>query len=297
MSKRFINRQGIPKGDFIMGLLASFWNISSNVRLILKHKTAISRAELFFAYVKLLLKSFFFAVLLRAKIKKEKIFGFKLSFFSYPAFLMSFDEIFIKKGYYFNSKKSNPFIIDCGANIGLATIFFKKLYPKSRIISFEPDKRVFEMLKKNIEINKLRNVELHNKAIYGSEGKIRFYFDSKNPASLAMSTDKKRMPKSSVKVDATTLSSYIKGEVDFLKMDIEGAEDAAIEELSRERKLGMIREMAVEYHHHIDEKKDKLSNILNILEKNGFGYQLSTSFESPFIGKKFQDVIIYAYRK
>lgn len=297
MSKTFINQYRILKNDFIMGILASFWNISSNVRLIFRHKTAISRAELFFAYIKLVLKSFFFVVLLRVNIKKEEIFGFKLGFFSYPAFLMSFDEIFIKKGYYFNSKKNNPFIIDCGANIGLATIFFKKLYPKSRIISFEPDKRAFELLKKNIEINKLEYVELHNKAIHNSEGKIRFYFDAGNPASLAMSTDKKRMPKSSVIVDAAALSKHIKGEVDFLKMDIEGSEELVIEELSAKNKLKMVREMVIEYHHHIDENQDKMSNILNILEKNGFGYQFDTAFAAPFIGKKFQDMLIYAYRK
>ena len=275
-----------------MRILASFWNISSNVRLILSHRTAISRAELFFTYLKLILKSFILVVLLGARPKKEKIFGFKLSFFSYPAFLMSFDEIFIKKDYYFNAEKTSPRIIDCGANIGLATIFFKKLYPKSRIISFEPDKRVFEMLKKNTEINKLESVELHNKAVSGSKGKIMFYFDQKNPASLAMSTNKKRMPKSSTKVNAAMLSKHIKEEVDFLKMDIEGAEGIVIEEMSSKNKLRLIKEMVIEYHHHIDKKKDNLSKILGILEKSGFGYQLNTAFATPLIGKKFQDVII-----
>ncbi len=280
-----------------MGILASFWNISSNVRLILNHRTAISRTELFFTYLKLVLKSFILVVLLGARPKKEKIFGFKLSFFSYPAFLMSFDEIFIKKDYYFNAKKTSPRIIDCGANIGLATIFFKKLYPKSRIIAFEPDKRAFELLKRNMEVNRLRGIELHNKAVSDSEGKIMFYFDQKNPASLAMSAYKKRMPKSSLKVNATTLSKHIKEEVDFLKMDIEGAEGIVIGEMSSKNKLRLIKEMVIEYHHHIDKKKDNLSKILGILEKSGFGYQLNTDFAAPLIGKKFQDVIIYAYRK
>ena len=280
-----------------MGIFASFWNISSNVRLILSHRTAISRAELFFTYLKLILKSFILVVLLGARPKKEKIFGFKLSFFSYPAFLMSFDEIFIKKDYYFNAEKTSPRIIDCGANIGLATIFFKKLYPKSRIISFEPDKRVFEMLKKNTEINKLESVELHNKAVSGSEGKIMFYFDQKNPASLAMSTDKKRMPKASVKVNATMLSKHIKEEVDFLKMDIEGAEGIVIEEMSSKNKLRLIKEMVIEYHHHIDKKKDNLSKILGILEKNNFGYHISSAPDGIAQKAKFQDILIYAYKK
>jgi hypothetical protein len=37
----------------------------------------------------------------------------------------------------FKTDSRNPIIIDCGANIGVATIYFKRLYPDSRILSFE----------------------------------------------------------------------------------------------------------------------------------------------------------------
>jgi FkbM family methyltransferase len=43
-----------------------------------------------------------------------------------------------------------PLIIDCGANIGLASVFFKAEFPKAEIYAVEPDSRNFEILKRNI---------------------------------------------------------------------------------------------------------------------------------------------------
>ena len=280
-----------------MGILESLWNIRQNLHMITSNKTRLSRTSIFLAYLKLILKSFLFVLILRIKLTKENLFGFKVRFFSYPALIMMFDEIFIKKEYYFNSEKKNPFVIDCGANIGLATLFFKKLYPQSRIIAFEADVKAFELLKQNVENNRLKNVELHNKALYNKEGKIKFYYDPKNPSSLAMSTEKKRMDKAAAVVSSTTLSSHINEEVDFLKMDIEGAEGIVIEEMSSKNKLRLIKEMVIEYHHHIDKKKDNLSKILGILEKNNFGYHISSTPNGITQKAKFQDILIYAYHK
>jgi FkbM family methyltransferase len=42
----------------------------------------------------------------------------------------------------------SPYIIDAGANIGLSIIYFKKKYPNSKIVAFEPDKLIFNILKK-----------------------------------------------------------------------------------------------------------------------------------------------------
>ena len=176
-------------------------------------------------------------------------------------------------------------------------IFFKKLYPKSKIIVFEPDKKTFEKLKINAERNNFKDVELFNKAVYNSKGTIKFYCDSNNPGSLAMSTNKKRFHKSYKIVDSDILSNYIKKSVDFLKVDIEGAEALVIEELSKKNKLKLIKQMVIEYHHHIDPKDDKFSKILRILEENDFGYKISSTLKSPLNREKFQDILIYAYKK
>jgi hypothetical protein len=98
-------------------------------------------------------------------------------------------------------------------------------------------------------------------------------------------------------VNTTALSQHIDLTVDFLKMDIEGAEFSVLEELDQAGKLGLIKEMSIEYHHHIHDDSDTLSDLLSILERNNFGYLLRGSFGSPPRKGKFQDLMIYAYRK
>lgn len=64
----------------------------------------------------------------------------------------------------FNNIKNATFI-DIGANCGIATIILAKQNPESTIISFEPDKKIFEFLSNNIKLNNLTNIILHNKAV------------------------------------------------------------------------------------------------------------------------------------
>jgi FkbM family methyltransferase len=48
------------------------------------------------------------------------------------------------------SNGQKPIIIDAGANIGLATLWFKAQYPKATVIAIEPDLENFAMLKENV---------------------------------------------------------------------------------------------------------------------------------------------------
>jgi FkbM family methyltransferase len=47
------------------------------------------------------------------------------------------------------SQGLSPLIIDCGANIGLASVWFAKNFPEARIYAIEPDGRNFELLQAN----------------------------------------------------------------------------------------------------------------------------------------------------
>ncbi len=64
--------------------------------------------------------------------------------------MLVYREIFIKQHYEFLVKKSPEVIIDAGANIGLASIYFANKYPKAKIIAIEPEKGNFAILKKNV---------------------------------------------------------------------------------------------------------------------------------------------------
>jgi hypothetical protein len=129
---------------------------------------------------------------------------------------------------------------------------------------------------------------------------VDFFVDPENPVSLGSSTIRNRSPKGKTSVQQVKLSSFIDRELHFLKLDVEGAEDAVLHDLVTSGAIGKIDQMVVEYHHHIDKDEDEFSDFLGKLEESGFGYQISTSY--PFDarvrrGNTFQDVQVYAYRK
>jgi Methyltransferase FkbM domain len=85
--------------------------------------------------------------------------------------------------------------------------------------------------------------------------------------------------------------------VELLKMDIEGAETEVIEELAESGKLKFIKQMILEYHHHLNPEEDHLCRVLCALERSGFGYQISSMSAAPFVPKLVQPMLIYAYQR
>ena len=90
------------------------------------------------AYLTLLWFPILEQLFLKTKKVKIKLFDYTVSAFNYYSFQSLLIEIFINKSYLFKSAKPDPFILDCGANIGMATLLFKKLYPNAIINCFEP---------------------------------------------------------------------------------------------------------------------------------------------------------------
>lgn len=116
------------------------------------------RFKLFFDYFRILAKGQIFYKFFH--FKGERFLSYYIITPDYTEFFPLFRDIFIRKDYYFETKSSSPYIIDGGGNIGMSVLFFKYLYPSSRIAVFEPSPSIFEVLKKNIEINKLQGVAL-----------------------------------------------------------------------------------------------------------------------------------------
>jgi FkbM family methyltransferase len=235
----------------------------------------------------------------------EKILDYKVHFYSYPAFSFLFSEIFGNEEYYFRSSSEKPFIIDCGGNIGMATLYFKRLYPQAEVLVFEPSRSCFKVLQKNIATNNLSNVTAINKALSNYKGQAELFNSSGDKGNLCatMLFDKSEQKKPYLMpIECDLLSSYITKPVDLLKVDIEGGERAVLEELDVHGKLGMIKEMVLEYHHHIPDggTVDVLGKFLSTLERHNFGYQIIGC--SVGIGYQFellggQALIIHAYQK
>lgn len=172
-------------------------------------------------------------------------------------------EIFDQEIYKFKSENDTPYILDCGANIGLSIIYFKQLFPNAEIVGFEPDDKVFKALKYNIEIFNFKNVELVKKACWNKETVLKFYSEGADSGRRAQNFDTVNI----IEVETVTLKKYLSRKVDLLKIDIEGAENEVLENIRA--LLVNVERIFVEFHSFVG-MEQMLPEILKILKEAGF---------------------------
>lgn len=129
--------------------------------------------------------------------------------------------------------KEGDTVLDIGANIGYFTLIAAKIAgDKGKVYAFEPEKTNFSVLKKNVEINKYKNIVLIQKAVSNKNGKTSFYLDKKDLGKHSLfNLDKGER----IEIEIVKLDDYFKdykGKIDFIKMDIQGAEWLAIDGMS-----------------------------------------------------------------
>lgn len=181
------------------------------------------------------------------------------------SFVFTYNEIFKKEIYRFNSESQSPHIIDCGANIGLSIIYFKRLYPESTITAFEADKKIYDVLTKNIKSFGFKEVNILNNAVWNEETTLDFFSEGADGGRIVTSeTEQKTLNK----VNAVRLKNYLRNiKVDLLKIDIEGAETTVL--LDCKDVLSNVENIMVEYHS-FDDRPQTLHEILTCLNNTGF---------------------------
>lgn len=121
----------------------------------------------------------------------------------------------------------NPTLLDIGANVGFFTLYALFKLNNPQIISFEPIKRNFAVLQKNIAGLKSGNVTLVNKAVNNTAGELVLRFKAQEITTSASLFDNQAGGEEEV-VTTTTLEDIFAGyklsKIDLLKMDCEGAE-------------------------------------------------------------------------
>ncbi len=275
-----------------------------DIQYIFKGKTGKKKKiRLLFCYLKLNFKNHLSKWI---DFKNENFLGYKVKVLSYRSFYAMFVDIFIRRTYYFETLIKNPFIIDCGANIGMATLYFKYLYPKAEIICFEPFPSTFKVLEENIKHNNLKSVQLVQAAISANDSKEQIlFYDASRISSTGHSLDKDLFTvKSNKRPETITvknkkLSNYINRPIDLLKLDIEGKEDEVLEEIIRSEKIIEVNQIILEYHN-IKDSPRKFSKFLANLESNGFlssFYQINDNLDIKASEKKNTSFIISAHKK
>lgn len=144
-----------------------------------------------------------------------------------------FKECFFEEVYFKNLpskilKTKNPKIIDIGANVGFFSLACIHKFQNPKVVAFEPVKRNFTELQKNItgvEISKLIAV---NKAVSDLEGELVLKFDTNQSITTSASIFDNVSGNDEELVTSTTLESVINeygfDEIDILKLDCEGSE-------------------------------------------------------------------------
>lgn len=183
-------------------------------------------------------------------------------------------EVLIREDYRFEAGTDTPRIIDAGVHLGLATYYFKSLYPSARIVAFEPSPALFAVAEENLLRRCLfTDVALHPFALHHTEGEVSFHLDSMDTMAGGIGEAEGC---ETVAVRAVRLSGYLGEPVDYLKLDIEGAEGGVLRECAG--LLHRVHHVFIEYHERHAPEKNSLPEILRILDEAGFDYEVGKSF-------------------
>jgi len=172
--------------------------------------------------------------------------------------------------------KGNKVVIDVGAHIGKYTVLAGKL-SKGKVIAIEASKENFSILKKNIKLNKVRNVIAFNFAVSRFDGTVKLY----KPDTSGHNTLKKipNVPYEIVK--SVSLDSFLRRlkikKVDLIKIDVEGEEVNVIKGFKRYLSSHKVESLIIEI------KNENLTRLRNIL--NSFGYSLQKIEATNYISK------------
>ena len=229
-----------------------------NTESVMNLKTGISRAE-----IKRIMEQ------ARSSGGVTKLFGRNFFFSHGEAFIHLLDEIFLDEVYKFESETDDPYIIDCGANVGVSILYFIRRFPKAKIVGFEPDDNVFNLLQKNVDIfDDNKGIEVRKEAVWIEDTQLSFYSEGGVAGSSIVDYSREN---NILKVKAIDLKKYLDRPIDFLKIDIEGAENELIFNIAP--LLGNVKNLFLEYHGLTDQPQN-LGDVLNILKIAGFEYYI-----------------------
>jgi FkbM family methyltransferase len=172
--------------------------------------------------------------------------AFPFSLRNNPFDYATFEEVLLREEYDIDLDFTPATIIDAGANIGLTAIYLANRFPAATIVSIEPDKDNFALLKANTQAYK--NIALMNCGLWSHEAYLQVIDEGKGNNAF---TVKEIESDNGEAIKAIAINSimqvYSWKTVDVLKIDIEGAEKIVFEK-NYENWLPKIKVLIIELH-------------------------------------------------
>lgn len=189
------------------------------------------------------------------------------------------EEIELVDYIYDKTEKKMLTVFDVGTNRGLYIDMFLNKPIESSIHSFEPIQSLYDDLEKKYGNNK--NIFLNRSCVSDKMGEVTFH-ELLNPETDGCSSiierpvfKQRNWPYKSYTVSSLTIDEYCKNNnvknIDFLKVDVEGAEFSVILGCKNILKKGLVEIIQFEYGVTFDDANVKLLDVFNLVNSYGYG--------------------------
>lgn len=189
--------------------------------------------------------------------------------------LQTFKEVFMGASYdtwRAGSLRAAPTIVDVGANAGFFSLYMASRFPEARILAFEPVPVNFSLLERNFRANPDRRLTPVNRAVFSSADHITLNYDASDAFTTAASIFENVHGSDEIRVEAISLPQILQeyeiDEIDYLKLDCEGAEYDILYRCPRDS-LRKVRQITLEVHEGRG-PRESFDDLERFLEGQGF---------------------------
>jgi len=182
----------------------------------------------------------------------------------------TFDQVFLRDQYNIHFPFDLKNIIDAGANIGLASVYFSHKYPNSSIIAIEPSSENFEVLSQNIA--PYSNVKTYFKGLWNKDVYLAITnSDGENNSFMVAETTADNPNSIPAICIPTIMREQSWDRIDLLKIDIEGSEKEVFE-TNYETWLPKTRAVVIELHDNM--KKGTSKSVFKAISQYNFSFDM-----------------------
>ena len=146
------------------------------------------------------------------------------------------------------------------------------------ILCFEPDDKNFGLLQKNILSHNLKNIDAKKEAVWVED--CWLYFKQEGNMNSKIENIESA---NTTKIKASRLKDFLNKKVDFLKLDIEGAEYQVLKDI--QGNLNFVTNLFIEYHGTFSQNHELLE-IFKIITQSGFTFYIkeaANNYHHPFL--------------
>lgn len=159
--------------------------------------------------------------------------------------LLVFQKVLIDEEYAPPAAMDVKGILDAGAYIGLSTLYLHHLFPEAEILAIEPDPCTFQLLERNT--SGLERIHVLKGALWSGSSTCTLQADTSQPWASRVVSGPDEAVNEVRAVSLNDIERLLGRPVDFIKMDIEGAEEVAFRDVNQPVSQSL-KAMVIEFH-------------------------------------------------